>query len=87
MGFLVQAAKTIKHNRQLQRKKTFFKELGKSKATRSNSHLDIVTLQRKSKIIYQRKYRRTLVSRVLIIPFVIISLVLLFWMIYTNFNF
>ncbi len=86
MGFVTQAGKTLKYNNGQLRKKTFFKEIGKTKAVRSYSKLDLLTLQRKSRIIYQRKYRRTLLTRSLIIPFVLISFFLLLWMIYSNFN-
>lgn len=86
MGIWAESAKTLKFNNGQLRKKTFFKEIGKSKAVRSSSRLDLTTLQRKSSIIYQRKYKRNLLTRSLIIPFVIVSLFLLLWMIYSNFN-
>lgn len=86
MGFVTQAGKTLKFNNSQLRKKTFFKELKKSKTVRKTSALDINTLQRKSKIIYQRKYRRTVLARIIIIPIVIASLYLLIWMIISNFS-
>ncbi|RNC80076.1 MAG: hypothetical protein ED557_13190 [Balneola sp.] len=86
MGFVTQAGKILKFNNSQLRKKTFFKELGKSGYTRSNSKLDLKTFQRKSRIIYQRKYRRALLTRTLIIPFVIISLFLFIWMIFTKYS-
>lgn len=86
MSAAFETAKIMKQNNSMLRGRTFFKELGKSGYTRSNSKLDLQTLQRKSRIIYRRKYRRTLLTRMLIIPFVIISLFLLIWMIATKYS-
>ncbi len=86
MSTAFETAKIMKQNNSMLRGKTFFKELGKTGYKKSDSKLDLQTLKRKSRIIYQRKYRRTLLTRTLIIPFVIISLFLFIWMITTKFS-
>jgi hypothetical protein len=86
MGIWADTNKTYQYNINLLRGKTFFESLNQPKVKRASSKLSLHSLQKRTQIIYGRKQRREILTRTVIIPFVIIALVMLIYMISSNFS-